>query len=77
MTEEKLTTLQELERSALTIDRYDFDRYPIIQIVSALRKYRSAAQELLSQRYTDGECDAVALHNFAEMVKEIEEEGGH
>jgi hypothetical protein len=67
MSDTELTTLQELEREALVLNRQ-----AVIAVVSALRQYREIAQTLLSGRYRDGEVDAFALSNFAALMKEIE-----
>jgi hypothetical protein len=39
--------------------------------VSEFDKLLRAAKELLAARYTDGECDAVALSRFAAVVGEV------
>ena len=41
--------------------------------IMALEKYRAACKSLLSKRYRDGECDAVALSNFEDEIKEAED----
>ena len=48
------------------------NRGAIIQLVSALRRYRESVQKILNKRYTDGECDACALSLFEGEVDEIE-----
>jgi glucose-6-phosphate 1-dehydrogenase len=63
----KITDLQKTEREALLMDRH-----AIINVVSALRKYRAAAQKLLQGRYRDGACDGVAVSQFAEEIEETE-----
>lgn len=40
----------------------------------ALQQYRDATKKLLSLRYSDGECDSVALTEFDDKVQDIEEE---
>lgn len=57
------------ELRALVLYRND-----VIAVVNALRRYRAAAAELLSKRYGDGECDAVALLTFEQTIAAIEEE---
>jgi hypothetical protein len=42
-------------------------------VMDALQEYRAASLELLASRYSDGECDAVAIHRFASRVAEIEQ----
>lgn len=49
------------------------DRVSVLKVISALRNYRQASEELLKQRYQDGECDAVALYAFSVIVEEIED----
>ena len=44
-----------------------------VRFMGALRTLRSAAHALLAKRYTDGECDAVALAEFAEALLIAEE----
>jgi hypothetical protein len=66
MTEER-TPLQDLERRALT-----GNREAVVKVISALRCYRKAAQELLSAKYIDSEYDDVALLRFNESVQNIE-----
>lgn len=67
---EELTILQEDERQAMLLDRA-----AVLRVVSALRRYRAAASELLRSRYQDGECDAAALCSFELEIGEIEESG--
>jgi len=67
MTEE-LTPLQLEERKAMI-----GDTQAVIQIVSALRKYRAAAKRMLGLRYLDGECDGFTLTQFERTVEDIEE----
>jgi hypothetical protein len=66
---QELTPLQEHERLALSVR----DLYSIMQVVSALRKYRAAVQDLLGSKYQDGEVDACALGMFEDKIQEIEE----
>jgi hypothetical protein len=49
------------------------DKMAVMRVVSDLRKYRAAAIDILSRRYRDGECDAVALSDFEDTVKQIED----
>ncbi len=46
----------------------------VISVVSALRKYRAASKKLLGSRYTDGECDAVAIHIFEDACRDAEDD---
>lgn len=64
----ELTKLQEAELKAMV-----GNREAVIQVVSALRRYREEVKNLLADRYRDGECDATALHTFQCRVGEIEE----
>ena len=48
------------------------DRMAILRLVSAVRQYRDAVKNLLSSRYSDGECDAVGITTFEVTCKEIE-----
>jgi len=66
MTEER-TPLQDLERRALT-----GNRFAVVQVINALRCYRKASQELLSAKYIDSEYDDEALLRFNESVQNIE-----
>jgi hypothetical protein len=66
---EELSNSQENELEALSGNRMS-----VLRVVSDLRRYRAAAKTLLSQRYRDGECDAVALADFYWEVDEIENE---
>jgi len=59
---------EETERRALLCDRE-----AILQVVSALRRYRAIVIKTLDSRYRDGECDAVQLSNLQFEVEEIEE----
>jgi len=70
MTDETLTPLQEDERAALC-----GDRVATLRVVTAVRRLRASAANLLARRYRDGECDAVALHQFASEVESVEESG--
>lgn len=69
MSDADLSHLQLTERQALVLDRES-----VLDLVNAVRRYRQAAKTLLSSRYRDGECDAVALCNFDSTVREIEQE---
>jgi len=66
MTEER-TPLQDLERRALT-----GNRFAVVQVISALRRYRAAAEALMEKLRQDGECDVVTMNAFADTVEEIE-----
>lgn len=50
------------------------DRQASIMMVGVYRRYRAACEALLSERYSDGEVDAVALHNFRKSIEEIEDD---
>lgn len=65
MTEER-TPLQELERRALT-----GNRFAVVQLVGSLRKYRAAANKLIAQQNKDG-FSTEALTAFEDEVEEIE-----
>lgn len=65
MTEER-TPLQELERRALT-----GNRFAVVQIINALRRYRAAANKLIAQQNKDG-FSTEALTAFEDEVEEIE-----
>jgi hypothetical protein len=65
MTEER-TPLQELERRALT-----GNRFATVQVISALRRYRAAANKLVAQQNKDG-FSTEALTAFEDEVEEIE-----
>lgn len=67
----ELTNLQRLELKALI-----GDRAAVVQLVSALRKYREAATVLQGHRYQDGEVDTVALSAFFSDCQDIENDGG-
>lgn len=78
MTEEKEnavtapTKLQSLEDDALR-----GDKEALALVISALRRYRQAAQLLLSRRYSDGAVDGATLYSFDLTVEDIENlEGG-
>lgn len=45
-----------------------------LRVVSALRRYREIVANTLNARYSDGECDSVALHRMAEEASSIEED---
>lgn len=64
-----MTPLQEAERRAM------LDRGAALEVVSALRRYRAAAQRLLARRYGDGAVDGTALSEFASKIEEIEGTG--
>ena len=59
---------EETERRAILCDRA-----AILQVVSALRRYRAAVERLLEARYMDGECDRVAIGSLQDTAEEIEE----
>lgn len=61
--------INETEKDAMT-----GDKSAVILIVSSFRKYRKASEDLLSKRYRDGECDAVALIDFEYAIKEANED---
>lgn len=63
----KLTQAQKDEREAMLLDRQ-----AVIQVVGYLRLYRAAAKRMLSLRYTNGECDSCALHEFESTIEDIE-----
>jgi hypothetical protein len=71
MTDEKLTNLQEDERSAMCLDRA-----AVLRVVSALRAYRAASRKLLGARYSDGFVDGAATTSFECEIEEIESAGG-
>lgn len=66
---EPLSPLQLTERQAVVLDRL-----AVLQVVSALRRYRAAAKALLHKRYRDGECDTVALTRFENECESIEQD---
>lgn len=59
----------EIEKRALTGGRME-----VIQVVSALRRYRESVKFLLSKRHGDGECDGLTLTQFADMIEVTEDE---
>jgi hypothetical protein len=65
MTEER-TPLQELERRALT-----GNRFAVVQLVGSLRKYRAAANKLVAQQNKDG-FSTQALSAFEDDIENIE-----
>jgi hypothetical protein len=66
---EERTPLQDLERRALT-----GNRFAVVQVINALRGYRKASSQLLSARYidVDEEDDDEAVKRFNESVQNIE-----
>ena len=66
MTEER-TPLQDLERRALT-----GNRSAVVQVISALRRYRAAVKELIENQYKDGERDLFNINAFAITLEGIE-----
>lgn len=50
------------------------DRHAVLQIVSALRRYRQASEVLLSARYQDGSLDRAAASTFAREIAAIDED---
>lgn len=50
------------------------DRYAVLVIISAFRRFRKSSEELLKLRYRDGECDAVDLTTFNFELQVIVEE---
>ena len=65
MTEER-TPLQDLERRALT-----GNRFAVVQVISALRRYREASKKLIDQQNKDG-FSTQALSAFEDDIEEIE-----
>jgi hypothetical protein len=61
----------ETEKEAMLLDRL-----AVLHVIGALRTYREAAKALLASRYTDGECDAVALSVFEQAVDRAEKTMG-
>lgn len=71
MTEER-TPLQDIERRALT-----GNRAAVIQVISALRRYREVSRGVIDRWFNDGETDAAIMDAFSDAVEEIENtEGG-
>lgn len=72
----ELTPLQRQERLAL-LTHAPFPpkgtEQAILDVVSALRSYRAMVTKALSQRYRDGECDAVALFNLEHEQAAVEQ----
>ena len=68
MTEER-TPLQDLERRALT-----GNRSAVMQVISALRKYRAATIALIDRGFYDGKCDDSAVDAFVDAIAAIEED---
>lgn len=67
-----LDNINELEKRAVT-----GDRAAALLVVSAFRNYRRACEALIASRYSDGECDAVAIGRFMDSIDEafgVEEE---
>lgn len=64
--EKDLSSLQETERKALCLDRLAISR-----LVSAVRRYRSACENLKRKKLPDGLVDTVG---FFEQIDEIEQE---
>jgi hypothetical protein len=62
-----LTYIQKRELEAMILNKQS-----IIEVISALRKYRKVVKTLLSRRYTDGECDSAALSEFESDIEDIE-----
>lgn len=66
MTQER-TPLQDLERRALT-----GNRFAVVQIISALRRYRALSTNLLQSRFADGSCVSADVTAFEDAIEEIE-----
>lgn len=46
----------------------------VLQVVSALRRYRALCADLSKKRYSDGECDGATLTSFFWEVEAIEDD---
>ena len=66
-------TLKEMECPQAEKDTILGSREQGLIVVTCLRRYRQAAKKVLDLRYSNGECDASALHYFGEECNEIEE----
>jgi hypothetical protein len=66
----ELTPLQRMELKALTRDLG-----AVVRLVSGLRKYRAAVQEILSKKYDDGCCLSLDMHKLRTTVSKIENDG--
>jgi len=66
VTEER-TPLQDLERRALT-----GNRFAVVQVISALRRYRACSANLLTARFADGSCVSADVTAFEDDIEEIE-----
>lgn len=60
------------QKHALEARAMTGDRSAVLEVVSDLRKYRSAARKLLDLRYLDGAVDGAAMASFESEVCEIE-----
>ncbi len=58
-------SVHETEKRAMTGGRHE-----LLVLVSSWRKVRDAGLALLSKRYRDGECDAVAVAEFEAALSE-------
>jgi hypothetical protein len=56
----------------MSLDALLLNREAISHVVSALGRYRRMSAKLLASRYSDGECDAVSLTDFAYEFEAIE-----
>jgi len=66
-----MSNAQLIEQKAMVLDRH-----AVLQLVSALRRYREASRDLLQGRYMDGGIDGAAASRFESEVAAIEEETG-
>ena len=62
-----MTALQQVERAAMT-----GDRTAILTLVSAVRQWRAATQQLLEGHYLDGEHRDLRVGAFVDTVQRIE-----
>ena len=61
-----MATWHDIEKEAMT-----GDRGAVLKIVGALRRYRQAADALLSTKWGDGACDGAMVFRFERTLVEI------